>query len=345
MKVDAVKLETFTREVLAKVGVPDADAAIVSECLVHANLSGVDTHGVVRLPHYIRRLKNGTIRCEAKPTITHHTSSFAVVDGDDGLGHTVMYQACRWGAETAKKHGTAAIAVKNSSHFGMTGYYISKLAEMDLASMAVTTSDAFQIPFGARKPFWGTNPIAIGFPTNDIPLILDMATTSIPYGKIVLAQKAGESIPEEWGYDDQGKPTTDPDKIVGLHPIAGPKGSGLAMVIDIFCNMFTALPFGPHINKMYGEMNEKRQLGHFLTVWDPGVISDVGEFKARMDAMIREYHELAPAGGFTEVLFPGELEGKRRRERRESGVPLEAGVLQDLVELGESLGILFPKDE
>ena len=344
MTIDAGKLLTFTQDVFRVVGVPKEDAFIAAECLVHANLSGVDTHGVVRLPHYIRRLKNGTIRAVSKPTMETCSPSFAVVDGDDGLGHVVMYRACEWGAEMARENGTAAITVKNSSHFGMTGYYIAKLAEMGLASMAVTATDAFLIPFGARKPFWGTNPIAIGFPTNGIPLILDMATTSIPYGKIVLAQKGGERIPTEWGFNQDGNPTDNPDEIVGLHPIAGPKGSGLAMVIDIFCSMFTGLPFGPHINKMYGEMDQPRQLGHFLTVWDPGKISPVSEFRARMDVMIREYHELPPADGFTEVLYPGEIEGKRRIERNTSGIPLETGVLQDLIELGDSLQTPFPKD-
>ena len=343
MTVDAEQLESFTRQVLKAVDVPDSDAVVVAECLVHANLSGVDTHGVVRLPHYIRRLKNGSISKAPHPTINHHAQSFAVVDGDDGLGHVVMSRACTWAADMARDCGTGTIAVKNSSHFGMTGYYVAKLAEEDLASMAVTTSDAFLIPFGAREPFWGTNPIAIGFPTSGIPLILDMATTSIPYGKIVLAKKAGEQIPKEWGFDGEGNPTEDPDEIVGLHPIAGPKGSGLAMVIDVFCNMFTGLPFGPHINKMYGDMDDRRQLGHFLTVWDPGKLSDIAAFKSRMDSMIQEYHGLSPADGFTEVLFPGEIEGKRRRERRNSGIPLESGVLQELIELGNALGVAFPR--
>ncbi|MCD6302740.1 MAG: Ldh family oxidoreductase, partial [Anaerolineae bacterium] len=201
---------------------------------------------------------------------------------------------------------------------------------------------AFLIPFGARKPFFGTNPIAIGFPAPGIPVLLDMATTSIPYGKVALAQTEGREIPSDWGLDEEGNPTTDPNRVAGLHAIAGPKGSGLAMVIDIFCSVLSGMPYGPHINKMYGEMDDPRKLGHFIAVWDVRRFMPLEAFLARMEAMLDEFHALPPADGFDRVYYPGEIEGLRREQRRQEGIPLDPGLHQELVELGERFGIAFP---
>jgi ureidoglycolate dehydrogenase (NAD+) len=341
-RVSADQLRTFVQSVLAAVGVPREDGAIVADCLVTANLSGVDSHGVIRLAHYIQRLQNGTIKTEPQLHFERVAPAMGIMDGGDGLGHVVTYQACTHAMALAEESGAGIVSVRNSSHFGMTGFYVKRIVSEGYTAMMMTDTDAFLIPFGGRKPFFGTNPIAIGFPTDGIPVILDMATTSIPYGKVALAQTENKPIPADWGFDETGEPTTDPNRIAGLHPIAGPKGSGLAMIIGIFCSVLSGMPWGPHINKMYGEMDERRELGHFITVMDIKRIMPLDEFKRRLGEMISELTAIPPAEGFNRVYYPGEIEGLRRQERAKEGIPIDPGLYDELESLGERFEVPFP---
>ncbi|MBN1640157.1 MAG: Ldh family oxidoreductase [Anaerolineae bacterium] len=341
-RIPADKLIAFVTEVLAAKGVPRADAAIVADCLLTANLSGIDSHGVVRLAHYVRRLDNGTIVAQPELRFERTAPALGIVEGGNGLGHVVTEYACRQAMALARESGSGAVVVRNSSHFGMTGYYIGRLVAEGYIGMMMTATDAFLIPFGSRKPFFGTNPIAIGFPTDGIPVILDMATTSIPYGKIALAQTEGRSIPAEWGYDADGHPTTDPFAIAGMHPIAGPKGSGLAMVIDIFCSVLSGMPWGPHVNAMYGELDKPRQLGHFIAAYDLRRWMPLETFKRCLGEMLDEFGALPPAEGFERVLYPGQIEGLRRAQRRAEGIPVDPGLYEELAGLGRRFGVPFP---
>jgi ureidoglycolate dehydrogenase (NAD+) len=293
----------------------------------------------VRLAHYVERLENGTISARAEPKFERRGPSMGILDGDDGLGHVVTYQACTEAMALADENGSGVVSVKNSSHFGMTGFYIMRIVAEGYVGMMMTATDAFLIPFGSRKPFFGTNPVAIGFPTDGIPVILDMATTSVPYGKIALAQTEATPIPPDWGFDDHGTPTTDPHAIAGLHPIAGPKGSGLAMVIDIFCSILSGMPWGPHINAMYGEMDAPRKLGHFVAVFDIRRLMPLDLFRQRLGQMLEEFTALPPAEGFQRVCYPGQLEGERRQRRTVEGIPIDPGLYRELAGLGTRFGI------
>ena len=340
--IPAARLSAFVEDVLSAVGVPRDDASIVADCLLTANLSGVDSHGVVRLAHYLRRIENGTIKTRPAWRFERVGPSLGIMDGDDGLGHVVTYHACTRAMELAEEVGSAAVCVKNSSHFGMTGFYVKRIVSEGYAAIMMTDTDAFLIPFGSRKPFFGTNPIAIGFPTDGIPVILDMATTSIPYGKIALAKTEGKPIPSDWGYGEDGNPTTDPNEIAGLHPIAGPKGSGLAMIIDIFCSVLSGLPWGPHINEMYTEMDARRELGHFILVLDIKRFMPLDVFKRRLGEMLSEFNALPPADGFERVCYPGQIEGERCRRRGTEGIPIDPGLFRELEALGERFDVPFP---
>jgi ureidoglycolate dehydrogenase (NAD+) len=340
--VPADKLSAFVANVFVAAGVPRADASIVSDCLLTANLSGIDSHGVIRLAHYIRRLGNGTIKTQPELRFEKRAPSMGIMDGGDGLGHVVTYHACSEAMKLAEESGSGLVAIRNSSHFGMTGFYMLRVVSEGYAGMMMTDTDAFQIPFGSRKPFFGTNPLAFGFPTDGIPVILDFATTSIPYGKIALAQIENKPIPAEWGFDADGNPTTDPHAIAGMHPIAGPKGSGLAMVIDIFCSVLSGMPWGPHINKMYGELDAPRKLGHFIAVFDINRLMPLETFKQRLGNMLSEIGDLPPAEGFDRVYYPGQIEGLRREQRRAEGIPLDPGLYRELAELGDRFGVPFP---
>jgi ureidoglycolate dehydrogenase (NAD+) len=339
--VPAAVLNAFVVDVLVVFGVPRDDAVIVADCLLMANLSGVDSHGVVRLAHYLTRLTNGTIKTHPRIVFEQRAPSLGILDGGDGLGHVVTYKACTEAMHLAAESGSGIVVVKNSSHFGMTGFYIKRLVEAGYIGMMMTATDAFLIPFGSRKPFFGTNPIAIGFPTDGIPVILDMATTSIPYGKIAIAKTEGSPIPPDWGFNAEGNPTTDPNAIAGLHPIAGPKGSGLAMVIDIFSSILTGMPWGPHVNAMYGDLNNPRNLGHFVMALDVNRFMPLDIFKRHLGEMLHEFSALPPAEGFSQVLYPGQIEGLRRQQRLAEGIPIPPGLFQELQDLGKTYKVPF----
>jgi len=336
-------LFAFTVGILNAVGVPQEDAAIVADCLLTANLSGVDTHGVVRLAHYVRRLENGTIKAQPAIQFQQPAASMGYMDGGDGLGHVVTYRAASRAMELAKETGVGVVSIGNSSHFGMAGFYVLRMAAEGFIGMSMTATDRMLVPFGARKAFFGTNPICFGFPTDGIPVVLDMATSSIPYGKVALAAVEGKSIPDTWALDAEGNPTTDPKAVAGLHPVAGPKGSGLAMIIDIFCSLLAGMPWGPHINQMYAEMDAPRHLGHFIMAMDLGKLMPLDTFKRNLAEMLHEFTALEPATGFDWVYYPGQIEGLRRERRLAEGIPVDPGLVTELAGLGERFNVPFPR--
>lgn len=336
------KLSRFIVDLLSTIGVPKEDAAIVADCLLTANLSGIDSHGVVRLAHYVRRLENGTIKTRPQLTFTQTAPAIGILDGGDGLGHVVAYHATTHAMQLAAEAGTGMIAIGNSSHFGMAGFYVLQMAAAGYAGMSMTATDRMLVPYGARKAFFGTNPICFGFPTDGIPVVLDMATTAMAYGKIALAAVEGKPIPDTWALDADGNPTTNPTAVAGMHPMAGPKGSGLAMVIDIFCSLFAGMAWGPHINRMYAEMEAPRHLGHFVMAIDVKRFLPLETFKQNLGAMLSEFTALVPAAGFEQVYYPGQIEGLRRKQRRAEGIPLEAGLAHELTELGRRYHVPFP---
>jgi ureidoglycolate dehydrogenase (NAD+) len=341
--VSAEELSSFVERVLVFEGVPRADALIVAGCLSFANLSGVDSHGVVRLAHYLRRLANGTINKNPRTSFEKKSQALGVMDGDDGLGHVVTWRACTAAMDLASDCGIGVVSVGNSSHFGMAGFYINRIASNGFLGVVMTGTDALLVPHGSSRPFFGTNPLAIGVPGEHGYVVLDMATTSVPYGKIALAKSEGEKIPPDWGVDENGQPTTDPGRVTGLHPIAGPKGSGLAMMIDIFSNVLAGMPFGPHINKMYGEMDSPRKLGHFVLALDIDRLIPLEGFKSTIGRMTQELTALDPAAGFSDVLYPGQIEARRRERRAAEGIPLDRGLFSELTALGERCGVSFSR--
>ena len=336
---DRAALDRFVVRTLEATGVPTGDAAIVADCLTYANLSGVDSHGIVRLPHYVTRLSNGSIRANPTITIDRPRTSVLRVSGGDGLGHVVTSRALDQGLEVCRETGTAMISIGESSHCGMLGFYLRDITAAGFVGMITTHTDVRIVPEGARKPFAGTNPIAYGFPTGGEPLVLDFATTSISFGKIALARAENRPIPPEWGLDIDGEPTTDPHKLEGMHAIAGHKGAGLAMIIDLFSSMFSGMPFGPHINRMYEELEDPRKLGHFITLWDIGALVPVDTVRQRMDQYISELHALPKRSEDIDVMYPGEPEARRRADRRANGIPIEPGLLGELNKLADRLHI------
>ena len=325
--IPAARLEAFTAACLEKLGVGSADARLVAETLVAANLRGVDSHGVVRLPHYATRLRNGTVN--ARPNITARRTgpSTALVEGDAGMGQLVAARAMREAIALAKESGAGAVVARNSSHCGACAWFVEMAVKEGLIGVALTHTDSIMVPPGMKRIFLGSNPIAFGAPG----VIIDMSTTHVAWGKILVARQEGKSIPPDWGIDADGKPTTDPHRVVGLAPTGGHKGYALATMVEILCAQLAGVPFGRHVTKMYGELDKPRNLGHFMLALDVARFTAREGFAQAIGAFLTEIR----AEG---ALAPGDPERRSAERRRSEGIPL-GSTLDELNALAVELAV------
>lgn len=331
--VSKEKLKELVVNNLKQVGVPKEHASTVADVLVHADLRGVHSHGVLRTEHYVNRIKEGGLNI--KPNFKKEVTgpSTAKFNGDDGFGHVVGKKSVEQAIKMARENGIGVVVSYNSSHCGALSYYVKQAAEANMIGMAMTQTDKVVVPFGGREKFFGTNPIAYGFPARQHrPIILDMATSNVAFGKVLHARETGRKIPADWGVDEQGKSSTDPNKIEALLPFAGPKGYGLGMVVDVFSGLLAGATFGPHIKPMYDELNEMRKLGHFFMVINPSYFTDLENFLTQVDQMISELHDVSPAENFKQVMVPGEPEQLREEARLKDGIPVAESIYNYLTQ-------------
>ena len=334
------KLSAFTAACLEKLGLPPADARLVAETLVEANLRGVDSHGVVRLPHYATRLRNSTIKPRPSITVKRTGPATAMVEGDAGMGQLVAARAMNEAIALARESGVGAVGARNSSHCGAMAYFVEMAVKEGMIGIALTHTDPIMAPTGMKRNFLGSNPIAFGAPGADAPpLVVDMATTNVAWGKVIVARQEGKTIPPDWGVDAEGKPATDPHKVTGLAPMAGPKGYALAAMIEVLCAHLTGVPFGTHVVRMYGDLDKPRNLGHFMLALDIARFTNPATFKAEIDLFAREIHAEEPIDAARPPRAPGEPERLTAAKRLKTGVPLGEGVLADLNKLARELGI------
>jgi ureidoglycolate dehydrogenase (NAD+) len=240
----------------------------------------------------------------------------------------------------AKKSGVGAVGAKNSSHCGACAYFVEMAVREGMIGVALTHTDAIMVPTGMRDIFLGSNPIAFGAPgEGGPPVIVDMATTNVAWGKVIVARQEGKPIPPDWGVGADGRPATDPQRVAGLAPMAGPKGYALAMMVEILCAQLTGVPFGTHVTKMYGELDKPRNLGHFLLAIDVARFTDPARFRAQIDLMLREVHAQEPADPARPPLAPGEPERATAAKRAIEGIPLGDAVRAELNVLARELGV------
>ena len=334
------KLTAFTAGCLEKLGLAPADALLVAETLVAANLRGVDSHGVVRLPHYATRLRNGSVRARPAISVERTGAATAMVEGDAGMGQLVAVRAMQEAIALARASGVGAVGAKNSSHCGAMAHFVEMAVREGMIGIAFTHTDPIMAPTGMKRNFLGSNPIAFAAPGgSEPPLVVDMATTNVSLGKVIVAKQEGKSIPPDWGVDAEGKSTTDPNQVTGLAPMAGAKGYALAAMVEVLCAHLMGVPFGTHVTKMYGELDKPRNLGHFMLAIDIARFTDPTTFKSQIDLLIREVHAEPPVDPARPPLAPGEPERLTAEKRRKTGVPLGDGVLADLNKLAKELGI------
>jgi LDH2 family malate/lactate/ureidoglycolate dehydrogenase len=322
----------FAERLLAAHGVPDDDARIVAECLVNADLRGVDTHGAVRLPIYLSRLRRGLINPRPLLVPQRVTPIAALLDAQNGFGFVAGIRAMRDAIEMAQGFGFGMVAVRHSTHFGMAASYVLEALAAGLIGMVFSNASRAMPPWGGRAALLGTSPLAAGAPAGDqAAFLLDMSPAVAARGKIRRALKRGENIPPGYALDAEGRPTIDPAQ--ALHgvvlPIGGPKGSGLSMLMDILGGVVTGAAFGGDVGDQYKD-DRFQNVGHLCLAMRPDLFVSGEEYLARMDALITRVRTGPTAEGFAEVLIAGEPELRHEAERARRGIPYSRNEVADL---------------
>ena len=337
-RVSHTRLTEWAVACLQAVGCSEADAQLVGGSLVQTSLWGVDSHGILRLTHYLRRLTTGSIDAKAEPLVKRTGPVTAQLDGMDGLGIIHAMRAMEVAMEMARTTGVGVVGVSDSSHCGAMGLYTRTAARSKLIGIAMTHSSSVVAPHGGKAKFFGTNPLSIAFPrAQGEPICLDMATAQVAWNKVLNARI--ENVPLEPGLtiDAKGEPTTDPHKAEALIPLGGEtygyKGYGLAFMIELLCGMLNGMTYGPHVTKMYEELDKPRKLGHLLIAIDPKRFAGAATMESTAEMMINELR------GEGDILFPGEPELLEEQRRRADGVPIEPAALADMNAWSEKLGL------
>jgi LDH2 family malate/lactate/ureidoglycolate dehydrogenase len=336
-------LHSFCCDALCAVGVPPESAALTADSLTQADARGLASHGLARLlPQYLNRLRRGSTRPLPRISVVRSRTGAALIDGDGGLGQVVGRAAMAHAIELARTGGVGVVGVRNSSHFGTGAFFVEQAIHADMIGMALTNAPANMPPAGGRSRYFGTNPLALGVPCGEErPIVLDMATSVVARGKIVMAQKEGKAIPPGWAIDEYGIPTEDAAAALrgAVLPMAGYKGAGLALMIDALCGVLTGAAFGAHIVDLYSDGAAQQDVGHFFMALAIDTFMPVEMFKARMDMFVREVRDQPRQPGVERILLPGELEYEMAEHSRREGVMLSPTALRELDECAAALEI------
>jgi len=338
IRVSKDSLTAWAVACLEKAGVPPAEAKLVGESLVQTSVWGIDSHGVLRLTHYLNRLTIGSIKPAAVPVVTRTGPVTAQVHGEDGLGIVHAALAMETAIEMATESGAGIVGVGHSSHCGAMGLYTRMAARAGLVGIAMTHSSSIVVPHGGKRSYFGTNPVSIAFPRRGgEPLCLDMATSQVAWNKILNARIEKQPLEEGIAVDAEGRPTTDADLARAAVPLGGPvygyKGYGLAFMIDLLCGVLNGMTFGRHINSMYEDLQNPRKIGHFLMALDPGRFAGAESLEAQVDAVVEDLRGEGP------ILHPGEPELLEERKRLAQGIPIDDEALADMARWSRRLGI------
>ncbi|MFK0382469.1 Ldh family oxidoreductase [Agrobacterium sp. NPDC090273] len=303
-------------------GLPKEDAAYITECLLYADLRGVQSHGINRVSNYTLRLKKKLINPHPSLAVDDVMPALARVDGDDGMGFLVGRKAMQEAIDRASKFGVGMALAYKSSHFGMSAIYLQQAVDAGMAAMVMTNASSAMPIWGGRSPFLGTSPFGLAAPGADVPLILDMATSVAARGKIRRASKRGEQIPEGWALDEQGKPTTDPDAALKgiVLPLGGPKGSGLSMLMEAMAGVASGAAFGGEVGNPYLDLDRPQSTGHLFMAFKPDAFLGADAYRERMNDLVGRAKSSELADGFKEILMPGEIEARLAAERAVAGL-------------------------
>jgi L-2-hydroxycarboxylate dehydrogenase (NAD+) len=357
VRVRAEPLKEFCVRVFRALDVPEEDARITADVLVQADLRGIDSHGVARLRRYVDGLRSGMMVPRPQVKTVVETPVTATLDAGGGLGQPVSYRAMEMAIRKAKEYGAGFVTVCNSNHYGIAGYYAMMALEHDCIGISMTNADVLVVPTFGRDAVLGTNPIAVAAPAGqERPFVLDMATSTVPRGKLEVYNRLGKPMPLGWATDERGVATTDAGRVLenfkkraggGLLPLGGEgellsghKGYGLALLVDVMCAVLSGAAYA---NLVYPKSADGKplpaNLGHFFGAWRVDGFRPVEEFKAAMDDLQRRLKATPKAEGAERIYIHGEKEYEKTALYLAEGIPLNPKVAADLRAIGEELGV------
>ncbi|KAF2270246.1 malate dehydrogenase [Lojkania enalia] len=329
------------KAILAGNGVPSENAALIARCLIAADLRGIDTHGMNRIPSYMERIRQGVLNPEAEPILKQATPVVHHVDGQNAFGFLAAHKGMAAAIESAKTFGIGMASIAHSNHFGMSAWLIQQALDADMMSLVFTNSSPALPVWGGKSKLMGVSPIACGAPGKDRPFILDMAPSIAARGKIYKAKRRGEKIPLGWALDAEGRPTDDPAAALDggvMLPMGGPKGSALSIMMDVFSGVLSGSAFAGHVTNPY-DPSKSADVGHFLVAIKPDLFMSLEEFRDRMQYLYERVVGSEKAAGVERIYFPGELEILAQEERERTGIPLVQAEIDALNTEAKRVGV------
>jgi LDH2 family malate/lactate/ureidoglycolate dehydrogenase len=327
--------------IFARCGMAQEDARLLAESLVIADLRGVHSHGVLRVPDYVKKLTVEGVDPKGRPRLVSERQAAVVVDGGNAMGQIACRFAMEQAIERAGPFGVAIAAVRGSNHCGALFYYAMAALERGMIGVAATNALPTMAPWGGRDKILGINPLAVAIPSGEEPpIVLDAAFSASSHGKIRVYHQKGLAIPEGWAFDTDGEPTTDSARALEglLQPAGGYKGVGLAIVMGVLSSLLSGAAFGTELGNMV-EGARAGCDGQFLMAVNVAAFQDIERFRERVDGIVRQIRGSATAPGFTRCYAPGELEHETERRYREGGIPLSAETLAGLAASERVLGL------
>ena len=340
-RIDAHALQAFVSGLFGRCGMSDDDAALLADTLVTADLRGCHSHGVLRVPEYVVKLRERGVDARGKPRVVSQRIAAIVVDGGNSMGQIGSAFAMRRAIEAARDTSVAMAAVRGSNHCGAMAYFAMMALREDMIGMAATNALPTMAPWGGTDKILGINPLAVAIPAgSEHPIVFDAAFSASSHGKIRVYHQKGLSIPPGWAFTREGLPTTDSAEAIQglLQPIGGYKGTGLAIVMGILSSLLSGAAYGTETGNMIDGAKPGAD-GHFLVAVNIAAFEDPARFKQRVDGVIREIHASALAPGVDRVYAPGELEEVTQQRYLREGIPLNSRTLDDLRATAQSLGL------
>ena len=337
------QLEEFTAAAMMALGLPSEDAAAVATLMVEADMQGSDGHGVIRLAPYAKRILAGGINLNPNIKVVQERTAMALVDGDNGMGHLVMKKATELAIHKARTAGIAWVGSRLSNHAGPASLYARMALQHDMIGLYFAVGNANHLPpWGGLDMLLSTNPIAAAIPTlNEVPVVLDMATTVAAYGKVKAKAQRGEMMPEGWMIDRQGKPLLDPTKSEEgfLLPIGGYKGYGLSLIVGILAGTLNGAAMGRQVIDFNKDFSTTTNTGQAIAIIDPSAFGDITEFKQNVDTLVRELRGSDRMPGVDRNWLPGEQSHEKRLSNEAHGIVLAPSLMKQLNDLAAQLNI------
>lgn len=348
--IDAGALRACMERIFEKEGFSSEDARAIADVLMQADLFGIESHGAQRLMYYYRNIRSGSVNVSAKPEVLRETPVSALIDGHFGMGALVAQFAMRMAIEKAKQSGVGMAVVRNSSHYGIAGYYTLMAEREGLAAFSMTNTGPIMVPTFGREMMLGTNPMAFCMPADPVPFWFDASTTVVTLGKVEVCQKRGRPMPQGWTIGPDGAPCTDASRMNasilagergGILPLGGEgethgghKGYGLGIMVEALTGVLAQGMTSPQMCGAHGD-----HTCHFLLAFDPAMFGDPADIRARMSAYLAALRASEKMPGCARIYTPGEKAFEAMARRLREGVPVEENTLAEVRQIAGELGV------